>query len=178
LCSSWMGLWCHPPPGRILRPSTYFATRRQCSSIGASENNIPALGKDGTREREARLTTAGRACRRLPVEGVAGDPGSSRHSRSRRPKPQNTSSTMVLHGDGGIETRSGLGAGGRLRIICASLSQTQPAQDPHCGSGPAMDTMPTALTLWWISTGAPADSWAHDDRAGGDGLGEWSPKAD
>jgi hypothetical protein len=30
-----------------------------------------------------------------------------------------------------------------------------------------METMPTALTVRWISTGAPADSWVQDGRAGG-----------
>jgi hypothetical protein len=30
-----------------------------------------------------------------------------------------------------------------------------------------METMPTALTVRWISTRAPVVSWAHDGRAGG-----------
>jgi hypothetical protein len=36
---------------------------------------------------------------------------------------------------------------------------------------PPMETMPTALTLRWISTGAPADSWVPDGRAGGGPAG-------
>ena len=33
--------------------------------------------------------------------------------------------------------------------------------------GPPMETMPTALTVRWISTGAPAGSWVQYGRAGG-----------